>query len=354
MTFQRQLVTLMISSGMCWVWILWWFAGQWAVLRISGGVILEEAADMPPFQFGRLHLQSTKLADSTVESSFRATAMQCIPDEVDFVQYLLARWRDMTNKTIADLVSTWKFTNLDTKAFEHTSALTLCSAKLKYDKPLEAEILDQLSLLSYPWNYATAKNYGFSAELSGHYHIARSLYEDCYQHSGDVGCLLHSALASPIFSYSSLQAQYAYLRMLRTFYHGLRHIPSTWTPGVDVRDFDYAYMILREMPLSSQHMGYAPGRGMELLSLSIAQHYPVLTHLHNVSQIAIPGDISPPFGSVGMRSSGGRRKPPRKIRVGVFSGSSFVLTLDVIPPLQDIPFRALWQHITRTLHAKCT
>lgn len=168
------------------------------------------------------------------------------------------------------------------------------------------ELFNHLSLISWPQNYATAKNYAYGLEVRGFYHPAHSLYLDCYILTLDLGCNIHVAMVTPMLSYSTQQTQYTYLSALRTFYRLLRStVPRE--PTADDDQYDVIYNSFREMPLSAQYLGYGPGILFELMGRSLRAGLSITYQQHS---------IPPP---VDIANSGLIVARDRKVRIGLVS-----------------------------------
>jgi hypothetical protein len=252
---------------------------------------------LPPsnFQFGTCYDKSVSFSSNSEQFEFiRNIATNCLNEIAsgDAIEAVLQGFFSVVGQNISQ--PKWQI-NLpfdENARYELSIAFNKCAAKEKHFDAA-GNILDQLAIFVFPGNYASSLNFAYRMESGGFYSVAKSIYKSCYEISHHPGCQIHSAMVSPYFVSSPLHAQYVFLQILRSFYHLLsphssHYLPCTYEVSTS---HDYIWLLLREVPLISQTLGYSPGRIFNLLSMAIIQHYPPLLTLHNFSQLATPQDL---------------------------------------------------------------
>lgn len=131
------------------------------------------------------------------------------------------------------------------------------------------EILFHAALAVWPWNVYASKNLAWTLEWDGSTRIARSLYKQTFQITGDIGCLFHCAFVSPPLLWSPAHGLSAHLQILAEA-HNL--ISSVKWEG---KHFDPG-LILREFQIAWQYTGVAPGVVSETYSRVLLHLFPYL------------------------------------------------------------------------------
>jgi hypothetical protein len=188
-----------------------------------------------------------------------------------------------------------------------SSQLNRCNIAFHKNKYHNEAIL-QLSLFIWPYNYASAKNYAYMLEYSGAYHASKSLFSACFMLTGDIGCLLHSFIVTPILQVSEEQLDVLYIELLRDFFHVLKRKDLPFLQSDTFHQENAALSILRALPFNSQYIGFSPSRVFELLSLALVKYYP---------QLEDAFIVKPPPSTASVEKSA---KP---IRLGIVSGKFF-------------------------------
>lgn len=257
-------------------------------------VVEELFSELPVFQFGNYYgLNGSCSSTLSNNDFFRKVIHECLDNQESesVVNAVIEKFLSVVQNpsSVEEQRERLHSTGIDLP--DLSIKFNICTSKLQ--RHADCDALDQVSLFLWPENYASAKNYGYRLEICGHYSIARSIYKACYMNSKNPGCQLHSAVAAPYFTSSSLHAQYVYLLMLRSFYRMLSPYSPEALPVKYTRydDWDYSYSLLRELSSIPQTLGYAPGRIYELLSRAIIRHYPLLLTMHNFTQLAGPLDL---------------------------------------------------------------
>jgi hypothetical protein len=286
------------------IYLLLWFCGS--------KVVLEDDLFATHFRFGTIYTTDA-IVDLEFVKGLPSLISNCLPmlgsQDIDFQVNLFL---DAYGHRLADYHQIYEKlsfatdTNLITQI---SSRLGLCTDSTEFSLE-NKEMLFQLSLSICSMNYATVKNYAFILEYTGYYTVAKSLYQDCYLVTKDPGCQIHAAVIAPFFTRNQQHVQRVYLTILQDFYSLLyfarNYTTSDWSKDTT---YDYAFSILREIPLTSQYLGYAPGRLFDLLSMSIRQYYPQLALSH----------LSPLLSSH-TPSHSKKSKKNKKIRLGIVSG----------------------------------
>lgn len=235
------------------------------LLPFIKAMVVQKPEEMFDFQFGNMYLSSSPIKYENILIEIQS----CIEDQ-NLMYKALNKYLSSFNKTLEQLTQESNEIIIQQYEIDLSNQLNLCSADSKYQR----EIFYQASLVVWPGNYITAKNYAFMMEIEGYYSQAHSIYQTCYLLSKDPGCHLHMVSSCPIVSYSIAQTQFIYIHMLQEYFKLLRFTQPR--SDEEFAPLNQGYNILRELPINLQYLGYNTGMLYELFQRSLLAYYPQL------------------------------------------------------------------------------
>ena len=251
--------------------LLWLPASLLALLRLDEGDRDGNGVDAT-FRLGHFCMHSGRYSVQDVTSVLRTCFAFDSPDGASAAHH---RAREM-NQVLRHLLSAWGMTLPGAASFaiRNTSLERLshevntCSSSGVLNE-VGKEILFHAALSVWPWNVYASKNLAWTLEWEGSTRIARSLYKQTFQITGDIGCLFHCAFVSPPLLWSPAHGLSAHLQILAEA-HSL--ISSVNWEG---KHFDPG-LILREFQIAWQYTGVAPGVVSEIYSRVLLHLFPYL------------------------------------------------------------------------------
>ena len=167
-----------------------------------------------------------------------------------------------TNQAVRHMLSSWgmslniaaTFANRNASLERLSHDINSCSVSPALDE-VGKELLYNVALAVWPWNVYASKNLAWTLEWEGSARIARSLYAQAAQITGDMGSLFHGVFVSPPLLWDEEEALSAHLKVLSDAHLLLtailkgQHRHVTTDPS----------LIIREYQLCWQYTGVSPG-----------------------------------------------------------------------------------------------
>jgi hypothetical protein len=283
------------------------------------------------FQFGVLYLNNSIDIEKNINSILYFNRF-CFEDWSVLENYIF-QLRGKYGTTLLERSGTRGSSVYSEEEIAISSKLNLCNIAFHKNKYHNEAIL-QLSLFIWPYNYVSSKNYAYMLEYSGAYHASKSLFSACFSLTGDIGCLIHSLVVTPILQVSEEQLDVVYIELLRDFFQLLKRKDLPFLHSDTFHQDNAALSILRALPFNSQYVGYSPSRVFELLSLALVKYYPQLEDVFT-SNPSSSRLLSLSVGSPSSTTSG--ETAAKTIRLGIVSGKFlcgvFCYSLPLLYPL---------------------
>jgi hypothetical protein len=249
-----------------------------------GALFLETTVAPEEFRFGVLYLKSSlhydenreyllSLAEDCLQNS---SFLLKIPEIIERAAHKSLYEASLGNSYFQEDVevsSQFNLCNVESHKSDRTK-----NPVNRLSRSMTEEIFLQLSLMVWPANYASVKNYAFMLEYSGATRASESLFYDCYRLTNDYGCYGHYLMLTPIAHVSAEQSELVYVKLLRKFFLALLSIRKSKETFFDTQfqEKNLALNIIRAMPLNAQYLGYSPGRIFELFSVYLVSGFPQL------------------------------------------------------------------------------
>ena len=275
------------------------------------------------FELGHLYLAEGQRYTAVDLVTVLASNCQTLgPARVNqVVRHMLASW-GMSLNTAATLA----LRSPSLEALSHE--VNGCSAKDELSD-VNKEITLNMALAVWPWNVYAAKNLAWVLEWEGNTHVARTLYRQTAQITGDLGSLLHGAFVSPPLLWTKEEALLSHLKILVEAQSLLTTIPRLTNHGTDPS------LVVREYQLSWQYTGISPGVVSNVYSR-------VLLHLFPSLNFEDPF-VLPPLQQLQQQQSALSSLRPRggPLRVGIFSeheanSSPGLCLMSILPRLSQL------------------
>lgn len=182
------------------------------------------------------------------------------------------------------------------ESFEISHQLNSCAIGASNE---HKEIYLHSALAMSPSNVVAAKNLGFILEWSGHVSVAKSLYIECANVSGDKGCRLHAALVAPTIQWDAQQCSAHYVHTLSSLFDILRRdqIAQLLYDDWYSEQINSPSVSLREVPLNVQYLGRGPNIVNALFSAALLKSYPQLGVVNVLAEKAATTSGSRPGGA---------------------------------------------------------
>lgn len=295
------------------------------------------------FKFGVFYVEKSHARERNLEKIRQTLARCAIPDQnywISLTNHFLIRFY---GQSLREVGTNGSYSN---DMIKISNELNVCNVQLSIAQQSSnsiTEVLLHTSLLLWPLNYASVKNYAYMLEYSGATAAARSLFLDCALLTGDVGCAIHGAITTPFVQSHINQGEVTYLRDLQNIFRLIRgnpKMPLTKEQTQRFHEQNEALYIIRALPFNAQYLGYGPSILFELLSRSLTTHFPELEEAFLKVKIPLHLDES------SKRDSQDSIKPVerKKIRVGVVSGTIFPILRYYLNSLLFTVFRAIREH----------
>ena len=245
-------------------------------LRLEPNMGEEVGESESTFRLGHFYMRSGSYTHQDITTVLLTCFCSPSPHNPDIV---LHRVREV-NQAFRHLLSVWGMTLADAASVALRSPtlerlsheLNFCSSTGVLND-VGKEILFHAALAVWPWNVYATKNLAWSLEWEGNTLIARSLYKQSFQITGDIGCIFHSAFVSPPLLWNQDQGLSAHLQILSEAHT----LISTVVMGTNTHAF-YPDFALRELQLAWQYTGVSPGVVSEIYSHVLIHLFPYLSY----------------------------------------------------------------------------
>lgn len=260
------------------------------------------------FQLGKFYLESQKVYDP--EHLVRLISVHCqgygvgIRETNQVMRHLLATWNMTLNE-----VAMYSTRNSSLERLSHY--VNGCTFSPGLDD-IQKEIIFNAALALWPWNVYASKNLAFTLEWEGYSHIARSLYKQTAQITGDIGSIFQGAFVSPPLLWSEEEAMLSHLQVLSG-----AHLLTTKIPIVhrhELIGMDPSLSV-REFQLCWQYTGISPGVVSQVYGQALRHLFPLLSYVD--PYVLKKRDLLVARDADGSHVNS--KKMIRPLRVGIFS-----------------------------------
>jgi len=221
------------------------------------------------FALGHFYLGPRSFAAEDFAHVLTMVCLLPVRETNQAVRHMLASW-GMSLNTAAT------FANRNGSLERLSHDINSCSVSPLLDE-VGKELLYNVALSVWPWNVYASKNLAWMLEWEGSARIARSLYSQTAQITGDVGSLFHGVFVSPPLLWNEEEALSSHLKVLSDAHLLLTAIVTGQHRHVTTDPS----LIIREYQLCWQYTGISPGVISQVYGI-------VLRHIFSFLSVADP------------------------------------------------------------------